>query len=386
MAVIAVKPALIVWAREHRGLTRSEAAVKLSIPEPDLLALEQGKKPLNLTQFKKISDRLRVPRATLLRQTPPNIPPMPTDFRTIDGRRPRIDFDTRIAISYAQTINANILELVEAGAAPPTPVLARVSLTENASEAGERERERLGISPATQFAWPFKDAANNWRSVIENLGVFVLLQKFDLEDCRGFTTYENPNSPIIVLNKNEPHEPARIFTLVHEYCHLLLRQPGLSDHNDRNPVEAFCNRFAAGFLMPRAALRAALPTWPNQPIEWEFEDIRNWARRFKVSQQAFALRLEELNLAPAGYYARFVASQQEITLREQSGGDHVATQMSEMGARYLQTVMSATDAGQIGQVEATDMLQLSPQHFDRVREQVARRFSRIGAIPSVVSH
>ena len=57
MAVVAVKPALLVWAREHRGLTVAEAADKLSIDEADLGALESGQKPLNLTMFKRISDR-----------------------------------------------------------------------------------------------------------------------------------------------------------------------------------------------------------------------------------------------------------------------------------------------------------------------------------------
>ncbi len=386
MAVVAVKPALLVWAREHRGLSVAEAADKLSIDEADLGALESGQKPLNLTMFKRISDRFRVPRAALLRQTPPNVPPMPRDFRTIEGRRPRVLFDTRIAIGYARTIEQNVLELVDAGVAPPTPALARVSMAEDAAEAGERERERLGITAANQLAWSFDDAMNNWRSIIESAGVYVLLQKFDLEDCRGFALFDNPNTPIIVFNKNEDYHPARIFTLIHEYCHILLRQPGISDLNDKNPVEAFCNRFAAGFLMPRALLRAALPNWPNTPVEWEFDDIRSWARKFKVSQQALALRLENLGLAPEGFFRRFLGSQQTTAKTKPPGGDHVATQMSEMGAGFLRTVMSARDAGAIGTSEATDMLQLSPQHFPRVREQVINRFARIGVFVNDLSH
>lgn len=379
MAVIAVRPELIVWAREHRGLSLNEAAEKLSIEPAILSRLEAGEVPLNLTLYKRISDRLRIPRAALLRRTPPNVPPMPRDYRTIAGRTPGVQFDTRLAIDYARTIEQNILELVDAGVSPAAPALTRVVLSENPSEAGERERDRIGISAATQLAWNFTEAANNWRSVIENVGVYVLLQKFDLDDCRGFTVFDNANAPIIVLNKNERYDPARIFTLVHEYCHLLLRQPGISDLSDTNPVEAFCNRFSAGFLMPRSALRAVLPIWPNTPVEWDYDDIRTWARKFKVSQQALALRLEELNVAPNGFYARFAATQHRDNRPEASGGDQIATQMSEMGAGYLKAVITAKDSGDIATAEATEMMQIAPHHFGRIREQVNRRFGRIGA-------
>ena len=75
MTDIPIKPDLIVWAREHRGLTQEQAADKLGIPVADLVALERGDKKPNLTFFKKLSGRLKIPSGILLRQTPPAKPP-----------------------------------------------------------------------------------------------------------------------------------------------------------------------------------------------------------------------------------------------------------------------------------------------------------------------
>jgi Zn-dependent peptidase ImmA (M78 family) len=96
------------------------------------------------------------------------------------------------------------------------------------------------------------------------------------------------------------------YTLIHEYAHLLARRPGISDLNRRNPVEVWCNRFAAAFLMPIIALRQVLPNWPDRPQEWPDATIHAAARSLNVSAQALAIRLEDLGRAHEGLNRRFV--------------------------------------------------------------------------------
>ncbi|TWB04672.1 XRE family transcriptional regulator [Bradyrhizobium stylosanthis] len=386
MTVMPVRPDLIIWAREHRGLQLQEAADLLGITAAELQQLEQGGKPLQLTMFRKLSSALRIPQATLLRRTRPNVQPLPRDFRSIAGRGALVGLQTRFAIDYARTIAANVMELVESGIGPTTPVLPHLTRGEDAAEAGERERERLGIPVINQMAWPTKDAFNNWRALIERTGCFVLLQKFDVKECKGFALYDDQNTPIIMISKAEEFDPAKTFTLIHEYCHLLLREPGISDQNREDPVEAFCNKFAAAFLIPRAALRAVLPYWPTAPIEWSRHDLREWARQLKVSQQALALRLEEVGIAPRGYYSRIVAGQDKTAKPKTPGGNYVSTNAFEMGNRYALAVLNAEARGDIPAAEAAEMVQLAPQHFEQVREQADRRFEFAGAVGGGVPH
>src|SRR5580693_9509886 len=373
MTVMPVTPDLLKWAREHRGLEQDEAAKLLGISTAELDAFENGR-PIHVVLFRQFSSAYRIPQATLLRKTRPKVKPLPNDFRTIVGRGVRVGLQTRFAIDYARTLANNIMELVESGFGPVTPVLPHITVREDAAEAGERERERMGIPVLNQIAWKAKDAFNNWRAIIERTGCFVLLQNFDLEECKGFALYEDQNTPIIMISKKEENDPAKIFTLIHEYCHLLLREPGISDQNKANPLEAYCNRFAAAFLIPRVALRAVLPRWPNEPIEWNHNDIREWAKQLKVSQQALALRLEDVGIAPAGFFSRIVAGQKKVQRQKPEGGNYVNTQAFEMGNRYVLAILNAAERGEIGLSEAAEMTQLAPQHFERVRTQADDRF------------
>lgn len=386
MTVMPVAPDLIIWAREHRGLDQHEAAELFGITAAELDQLEKGGKPVHVGMFRKISAALRIPQATLLRRTRPNLQPMPRDFRSIAGGGAVVGLQTRFAIDYARTIANNVLELVESGIGPATPVLPHLTRIEDAAEAGERERERLGVPVVNQIAWQAADAFNNWRAIIERTGCYVLLQKFDLKECRGFALYDNQNTPIVMISKADEFEPARTFTLIHEYCHLLLREPGISDQNHENPVEAFCNRFAGAFLIPRAALRVVLPFMPTKPVEWERNDIREWARQLKVSQQALALRLEDIGLAPAGFFNRIVSGQQKLAKQRDTGGNYVNSNAFEMGNRYALAVLNAEARGEIGKSEAAEMTMLAPQHFEKVRTQASRRFEFAGAIGGGVPH
>jgi Zn-dependent peptidase ImmA (M78 family)/DNA-binding XRE family transcriptional regulator len=379
MTDIPIKPDLITWAREHRGLSQEQAADKLGMTVNDFADLERGTKTPNLEFFKRLSSRLKIPSGTLLRQTRPNVRPLPTDFRTIEGREPEIGFETRLAVGYARTLSENIQELVENEIAPPPPRLPRVRIDDNPDETGEAERARLNVSAVQQVGWAQNQAFRNWRTVIEAAGVYVVLKNFPVENCKGFTIFDTINAPIIVISKKERLDVARTFTLIHEYAHLLLRQPGFSDHDDRNPTEAFCNRFAAAFLVPRDTIRQLIGAWPNEPRDWDFDDIRNWARQLKVSQQALALRFENIGIAHAGFFNALIARQGVAPQpREGSGGNYVSTQVNELGDRFTRTVLDAERRDQIKPVEAADILDIRPVHFERVRRQIQDQDNRVG--------
>ena len=205
------------------------------------------------------------------------------------------------------------------------------------------------------------------------------MQKFPLSDSRGFTMYDAKDLPCIVVNKSEDYAVARIFTLLHEYGHLLIRQPGISDENPANPVEAFCNRFAAGFLMPKFALRELMGTWPNGPIEWYSAQIQDWAKKLKVSQQALALRLEQLGLAPDGFHRRFIWSAPPPQAQKRKEGNYLNNRIFEIGGHFAGAVMGAFDRGAITKAAAVEALNLSPRHFERVRDTGSGRRGLIDA-------
>lgn len=59
----------------------------------------------------------------------------------------------------------------------------------------------------------------------------------------------------------------------------------------------FARRFAAYFLMPASAVQTTVWQIGIAPTEWTWDMLLRLKRRYGVSAQSFALRLQELNLS-----------------------------------------------------------------------------------------
>ena len=181
----------------------------------------------------------------------------------------------------------------------PSPLPIRASLREPVEEVARRIRDLLGVSIEDQRKWSGEyDALNNWRRAIQNLGILVFQARgVEVDEMRGFSVAEEP-MPVIVLNtKDAPN--GRVFTLVHEFCHLLLRKGGICDLRDRrshrpedSTIEVFCNAVAAATLVPRRELIWS-PLVRDHPggIDWQESELRTLAGAFSVSWEVVLRRL-----------------------------------------------------------------------------------------------
>jgi Zn-dependent peptidase ImmA (M78 family) len=373
MTTLPVKGAVLQWARKFRGLSEKEAAEKLGITVADLQAYETEEMGVTFGIFEKFAAKYQLPHATLFRLTKPDESRLPADFRTIEGRKPRESFEHSVALSNVRAWLFQYNRITTEDDEFEAPHLPFLDMNERPEVAGERERKLWGISPQEQMAWPSNEAFRRWRACLEVRGIIVFQQKFPLADCRGFTVYESTNTPTIVVNKTETLDVAKIFTLLHEYCHLLLRKPGRSNENPAHPMEAFCNKFAAAFLIPTEAVRVLLPQWPNKAAAWKREQIDSWAARLKVSRIAFALRLEQLGLAPNGFHINFKMRRKVRHERTGSGGpDPAITHLSDIGGNYAKTIIDAFDRGMIDEVRTAEALGLGVHNFDKARAAIQR--------------
>jgi Zn-dependent peptidase ImmA (M78 family) len=377
MTLIPVKGAVLEWARKFRGLSETDAASRLGIEVTELRDFENERQAPTLGQFEDFAAQYRLPQATLFLKSPPSAPTDPVDFRSIDGNRARVhSFDFNVALSEIRNLLFQIERVVSDDEEFVAPSLPQLTLQDDPSIEGERERRRLGITVDEQLGWKSSKGFSNWRTALEKRGVLVFQAKFPINDGRGFTLYESPDTPTVIINKEDMADVAKSFTVWHEYAHLLLRRPGVSDQKFSDPTEAFCNRFAAAFLIPTEALRALLPVWPNSPVEWKDADIKRWAGRLKVSQRALAIRLEQLGLAPEGFGDRFAWGPPKKKPKS-DGGDQIATHLSEIGFTYTQRVLSALDRGVIDQVAAVEALGMGENHLQRARDYVAKRLEPV---------
>ena len=178
-------------------------------------------------------------------------------------------------------------------------------------EIADKTRTHIGIDVQTQFKWKSDIYAfNEWRKAVEDLGVLVLQLSLPIEESRGFSLPNTP--PVIVINAKD-HIRARIFSLFHEYGHLLLDTGGICDwENQENQnilsrmngsVEKFCNHFAGAFLVPKdALLNHSLIRAEMHIVDLSDECIVKIAKDFKVSREVILRRLVTLKLADWDLY------------------------------------------------------------------------------------
>ena len=80
---------------------------------------------------------------------------------------------------------------------------------------------------------------------------------------------------------------------------------------DTPAAKSFARGFAAAFLMPAAALRELCYRLALRPDSWSWELLLREKRRFAVSAEAFAWRLESLGLLRASLKREFVSRARE---------------------------------------------------------------------------
>jgi Zn-dependent peptidase ImmA (M78 family) len=223
---------------------------------------------------------------------------------------------------------------------PVQPFDLKATLKTDVEQFGQQIREYLGITEAKQQRFGRK-AFDNWRMAVEAKDVLVfVVPRLKIKEMRG-TALAEQTMPVILINGKDRGN-GRVFTLLHEFCHLALRQSGVSNMGgDRNDaphpdVEKFCNAAAAATLMPRDwLLNETLVRQKGSQKSWHNDELEALALRFGVSQEAVLRRLLTLGRTTQAFYDSKRVDFQKIyaQLDEQK-------EPSEGGPKYHYVVLS----------------------------------------------
>jgi Zn-dependent peptidase ImmA (M78 family) len=374
---IRIAPGVLASARtDYCHLTLRDAATRLGIPQAELAVLEAGTRQMTLSNLERIAQRYRLSLNYFLLNKP-QAPRRHKNYRTLQSRSPSLTFDTSVSLRLAEQLQENLAEIVSADEIQKSARnLARATLSDDIESLAQRERERLGVSVDEQLDWrSLAVAFQAWRSRIESLGISVFLEKMNLDDCRGLSMFDDGELPAIVVNDRESTYPAKTFTLLHEYGHLLLRMPGISDERPRNAIERFCNQFAAAVMMPvRALVRVLQVAEPFVISTWTDRQVARAANNLKVSQIALAIRMEDVDLAPKGFSRRFDFGAPEPAPKKKGSGrpmSQALRRLRELGSHYTYRVLSALSRQHIDTTTAARMLNSKAANFSEIQNELA---------------
>lgn len=378
---IPAKAAVLIWAREQRGLSQQDAASRLRISARELADIEDAKQSPTIITFNKMVSVYKQTESILLLARPPQTPDPPKDYRTSAGKQAKLSPDTRLVIRDAQELRSYISELAQDD---PRLIerfrLPVLSVATDPEKVALKERERIGISLDTQLQWKPADAFSNWRDVLGDKGIIVLLKSMPWEDCRGFSLLDGGLLPVIVVNSQDI-PVARSFTLFHEYAHLTLRAAGICTLITDSNTERWCNLFASTFLLPGEELTSYVKqSYPDagNSYDWPMSRLNKLAVRYRVSRSVMALRLQKLGLAVPNFYDKHRSELTGFDRREKPTGQikiknkpgwREKKRLREVGTTAASVIVKAWKEEITDATEAADILNLSLDELHGLQKQ-----------------
>jgi len=317
-----VKPSLLRWARERLKLTL-EDAVKASsklgnywtpVQAEEIRVWEEGQAVPSLEQLETLAEIYVCPVGYFFLDEIPQ-EPMPLSFRGLASEKTnRLSSNTlRTLLRFFELANWTVTLIEESNLSwkskiAPRQYSADLSLLDSIVD---KERTFFGWTPEVRdrLQGDVDEAFQWWRKKIESLGIFCFQMKLEPRDIRGALLWNKSRYPFILVNHHDfEAATGRLFTLLHEYAHLITATSGIACdfrgfEAGQNP-EPFANRFAARMLLPHKDLVQRLrelgeyrkrETWSDTRLD----EIR---QPFLVSRDVIAIMLEDLGLAPSGFY------------------------------------------------------------------------------------
>ena len=356
--VSGVNPEVLRWAREKAGLSIEEIAYSFRKEIEVISSWESGEAVPTYNQLEKLAYSLyKRPIALFFFPSPPDEPDPGKSFRTL----PEIEIDklhpdTLLAVREAKAMQLSVFELVN-GINPSQGQIFKdiqIQPDSNPIEVASSVREYLGVSLEDQFKWRrIDDALKNWRSIIEENGIFIFKRSFKQDDISGFCLADN-ELPIIYLN-NSTAKSRQIFSIFHELAHILLSTSGITKNNDTyigylsgqaKVIEIFCNKFAGELLVPSSDFVKRIDT--SKPVQ---ELVRTLSRRYSVSREVILRKLADRRIVSSDEYERMVKEWLEdykLSKRTKSkGGDYYATQAAYLGQKFLNLLFSKYYSGSL---------------------------------------
>jgi Zn-dependent peptidase ImmA (M78 family) len=226
---------------------------------------------------------------------------------------------------------------------------------------------------------------NDWIDLVEARDVLVFqASRVPVRAMRG-CSISSDRLPVIVLNGADALT-ARIFTLMHELVHLMLREDGVcgvvvsprdAPGHDRD-VELFCNRVAGAILLPSNELLQDPAIISKQSgSEWDESDIAHIAHAHNVSREVIVIRLQELGVVSRNFadrkldeYRAAYENRNQDQSKSKGGPSYSLLAVRDNGRRFTRLIMEALERNQISLREATDYLDVRAKYFSELAERV----------------
>jgi Zn-dependent peptidase ImmA (M78 family)/DNA-binding XRE family transcriptional regulator len=379
---ITVTPSIVKWARENLGYSVNELSELIPLSKSDYEGWENGSIVPTLDKFRAFSRIVNQPIAFFFRPNPPEVEPLPKDYRTLPSEdRIAISPETRKVIQEVQDKQRIFIELLD-----ELKKNELVGIIQNLSDPEGNAtdiRKKFDVSFAQQSAWKSDYTAfKEWRGILEQHGFLVFQYKMPVNEIRGFSI-PNDVAPVIVTNKND-HIRSQIFTLFHEMSHILLNKGSLclperwsfTGTGEIAKVEIFCNHFAGAFIVPHDYLLSHKYLKGDQKITIEMERIIGGiSNSFGVSKEVIIRRLVILKKIPQSDYRTWRKYHSGTPDTAPAGGGGSGRDMAnecvgKNGSNFTSQVLNSYRNDKITYADIAESLNIKTKYIPRLEKIV----------------
>ena len=379
--VIPINPALLRWARESVGLSLADAAVRAKITPlkqkkldsvERLKLIEKGEEPVTEGILNSLSTTYRLPEIIFFLSAPPKKDNELIDFRTIGSNAPKPPTPEFSALQRRVINLQDVLrEIALENSDEPVSFVKSICMPISSEALATKITEAFGANPYESIrGTEEKKLFDALREQAQKRGVYICQMgdlghyssKVGVDEFRGMVI-SDPIAPLIVINPNDT-DKANVFSLVHEFAHLLLGMTGISDTNNSRHsknAEKLCNAAAAEYLLPAKLFRKML--LPSA----DGNDIHRIARHFMVSDSAAARRALDLKMISPTLYNTIVQRGANTSKKNKtSQANPNVVVKSRIGSKITQTMFDAAMNGIISFSTAANLLGISISRLEKV--------------------
>jgi Zn-dependent peptidase ImmA (M78 family)/DNA-binding XRE family transcriptional regulator len=271
---IQINPKMVVLARESRGMSQKELAVKLSTSPGFICKIETDNKSLPEATLERMSKLLKYPIEFFYQEGEAFLP-MSLNYR----KREHVSAKALVPLEAQLNLYRLNIEMLSQKIKIPSANIPELDL----KKLGSIEQ----VAKQLRKFWKMpKGPVENLTELLEASGIIVISFDFGTERVDSRTILTKDKLPIIVVNKLH-HADRQRFSLAYELGHLVMHTQTLPAHDRDISHEA--NVFAAGFLLPESEVKKDFEKGVTIPL------LGDLKRKWKVSMISLMYRAVDLD-------------------------------------------------------------------------------------------
>jgi Zn-dependent peptidase ImmA (M78 family)/DNA-binding XRE family transcriptional regulator len=293
-----INPEILHFMRQSAGMTEEDIAKKLKLSKSKYLKIENGEMPVSQNELVHLADIYKRPLIAFYSVDTSQSTELPHDYRLNRDKKisPEVFLAKRKALYLAEELRSVTGRKTE---------LPKINTNVSSLELSNIIRKLMKvdyeiINEIVETKPKDETVLSYYKSLIEEqFFIPVLEHPLKSTGVRAFSVFGDVS--VMVLNESDQNE-VRLFSLFHEFCHLLKRQDGIctvdiEKDKDNQPEEKYCDEFAAYILMPEELVKSSLQIHLSN-----LKQIEALAKKFGVSKLVTLIRLKELNILNQTHY------------------------------------------------------------------------------------